>query len=251
MRAFLAAVQFLTICPFPKTWRPNEKALARSVPYFPVVGLVIGGLVAVLDYVLGHVFPGLLTSVIVVISMLLASGGLHIDGLADTADGFFSSRPKERALEIMKDSRTGAMGVAAVVCVIALKIAAVAAVPAAARWWTLLMIPLAGRCALITNLSVLPYARAGGGLGSVFHKNRCRSHAIWATAVLVLAGWFAGGLLGLFAGVASFASSLFFALYVYRKIGGLTGDTLGAACELVELVPALVVVACLHQSFSV
>lgn len=251
MRSFLAAVQFLTVCPFPRTWRPDEKTLARSAQWFPVVGLLIGGMAAFLDCALGHVFPQLLTSVFVIISLLMVSGGLHIDGLADTGDGFFSSRPRDRVLEIMKDSRTGPMGVAAVVCVIGLKIAAVASVPGAVRWWTLLMIPLAGRCALVTNLSVLPYARAEGGLGSVFHTNRSGLHAVWALAVLVLVGWFAGRWLGLVAGIASFAAGMLFALYVYRKIGGLTGDTLGAACEIVEIVPALVVVAWLHGGLSV
>ena len=251
MRALLAAVQFLTVCPFPRAWCPDEETLARSTWWFPVVGLLIGGLAAGLDYVLGHVFPVMLTSVFVVITLLIVSGGLHVDGLADTADGFFSSRPRERILEIMKDSRTGPMGVVAVVCVISLKIAAIASVPEAARWWTLLMIPLAGRCALITNLSVLPYARAEGGLGSVFHKNRSVYHALWASVVLILVGWFAGGWLGLCAAVSSLAAGLLFALHVYRKIGGLTGDTLGAACELVEVVPVLVVVAWLHGGFSI
>jgi adenosylcobinamide-GDP ribazoletransferase len=206
---------------------------------------------AALDYALGFIFPGLLASVFVVIFLLMVSGGLHIDGLADTADGFMSSRPKDRILEIMKDSRTGPMGVIAIVCVIALKISAIAAVPFAARWFTLLMIPLAGRAALVTNLSVLPYAKAEGGLGSVFHQSSSKFHAIWALVVLVLVGWFAAGWLGLTAGLASFVAGLLFALHVYRKIGGLTGDTLGAACELVEIVPALVVVAWIYRGFPI
>ena len=251
MRSFLAAVQFLTVCPFPKTWCPDEKTLSRSAKWFPVVGLLIGGIIAALDYGLAYLFPQQLTSVFVVIFMLMISGGLHIDGLADTADGFFSSRPRERVLEIMKDSRSGPMGVVAVVCVIILKIMAVVSVVGMARWWTIMMIPLAGRCALVTNLNVLPYARAEGGLGSVFHKNRSGFNAVWALAVLAVFGGFAGGCMGLVAGVISYAAGLLFALYVYRKIGGLTGDTLGAACELVEIVPALVVAAWLHGGFPI
>jgi adenosylcobinamide-GDP ribazoletransferase len=251
MRAFLAAVQFLTVCPFPRSFNPDEKTLARCAPWFPVVGLLIGGMAAALNYALGFIFPGLLASVFVVIFLLMISGGLHIDGLADTADGFMSSRPKERILEIMKDSRTGPMGVVAIVCVIALKIAALASVPSGARWFALLMIPLAGRVALVTNLSVLPYAKAEGGLGSIFHQNTSKYHAVWALVVLVVVGWFAGRWLGLTAGVVSFAAGLLFALHVYRKIGGLTGDTLGAACELVEIVPALVVIAWIYRGFPI
>lgn len=249
MRAFLAAVQFLTVCPFPNGWCADVKALGRSTPWFPVVGLLIGCMAAGLDYALGQVFPELLRSVLLAIFLLGVSGGLHIDGLADTADGFLSSRPKERVLEIMKDSRTGSMGAAAIVCVISLKIAVVYSLPETARWWTLIMMPLAGRSALVTNLSVLPYAREEGGLGSVFHKNRSVLHVFWALAVLSLVGWFAGVWAGLFAGVLSFAMGLLFASYVYRKIGGLTGDTLGAACEIVELVPGLAVTAWFYGGF--
>lgn len=114
-----------------------------------------------------------------------------------------------------------------------------------------MMIPLAGRCALVTNLSVLPYARAEGGLGSVFHKNRSKLQAFWALAVLLAVGWFAGRWAGLAAGAISFVASMSFAWHVYRKIGGLTGDTLGAACELVEVVPALVTVAWLHGGLGI
>lgn len=251
MRSFLAAVQFLTVSPFPRGWRAGEKDLARSVPFFPLVGIVIGGAAALLDGALQYVFPELLRSVLVVIFLLAASGGLHIDGLADTADGFLSSRGRETVLAIMKDHRVGPMGVAAVVSVISLKIAAIASVPTAARWWVLLMVPLAGRCALVTNLSVLPYARSEGGLASIFQESRSRLFAAWALAALTVGGWLVGGWMGLAAGAASFAAGLLFAAYTYRKIGGLTGDTLGAACELVEVVPALVAVVCLRRGLGI
>ena len=128
MKRFLAAIQFLTILPLPGAWHPDERALGGSLPFFPVVGLGIGAAVALSDWGLGRLFPVGVTSVLAVILLIAASGGLHIDGLADTADGFFSSRPRERILEIMRDSRTGPMGVAAIVCVVALKIALIASV---------------------------------------------------------------------------------------------------------------------------
>lgn len=168
MRSFLAAMQFLTIFSAPTRWRGGERDLARSVYFFPAVGLLLGALMAALDYGLGLVFPRPLTSVFVVIALLWASGGLHIDGLADTADGFFSSRSRERMLEIMKDSRSGPMGVAAVVCVVSLKIAAVASLPTGVRWQAILLIPLAGRCSIVVMMALLPYVRSEGGLATVF-----------------------------------------------------------------------------------
>src|SRR5512138_2771835 len=146
MKRFLAALQFLTIVPLPGPGNPGERVLGASLPFFPAVGLLIGAAVALLDWGLGRIFAIGVTSVCAVIFMIAISGALHTDGLADTADGFFSARPRERVLAIMKDSRTGPMGVTAVVCVVALKCALVASLAGPWRWWILLMMPLAGRC---------------------------------------------------------------------------------------------------------
>lgn len=245
MKQFLAALQFLTIMPLPRGFSPDERTLGGAVPFFPFIGLGIGAAVALMDWGLGFLFPVGVTSVFAVILLIAISGGLHTDGLADTADGFFSSRPRERILEIMRDSRTGPMGVAAVVCVVALKIALVASVAGPSRAWVLLLMPVAGRSALLVQMALLPYARPEG-LAGIFHRNRSRDHAFWALAFLIAAGALAGGVPGLLAGVGSFLFALLFAVYVRRRIGGLTGDTLGASCELTELAPALVASAWIY-----
>jgi adenosylcobinamide-GDP ribazoletransferase len=239
MKRFLAAIQFLTILPLPRGLSPDERALGGSLPFFPVVGLGIGAAVAASDWVLGLLFPVGVTSVLAVILLIAASGGLHLDGLADTADGFFSSRPRERILEIMRDSRTGPMGVAAIVCLVALKIALIASIASPDRAWVLLLTPVAGRCALLIQMALLPYVRPEG-LARVFHRNRSLAHAPWALMFLIAAGGLAGGIPGLVAGGVSFLFALLFTAYVRQRIGGLTGDTLGAACEWTELAPALV-----------
>ena len=246
MKPFLAALQFLTIVPLPRALYPDERALGRSLPFFPIVGLLIGATVALADWTLGHLFPAPVTSVLTVILLIAFSGGLHIDGLADTADGFFSSRPRERILEIMKDSRTGPMGVAAIVGTVALKIALLASIAPPWRWWVLLLMPVAGRASLLVHLTLLPYARPEGGLAGIFHANRSRGKALWALLVLLAAGGLAGGWPGFIAGTMAFLMALGTAAWSSRKIGGLTGDTLGAACELTELAPALVAAAILH-----
>jgi len=249
MRRFLAALQFLTILPLPRGFAPDERALGTSLPFFPVVGLGIGAAIALIDWGLGFLLPAGVTSVLAVILLIAVSGGLHMDGLADTADGFFSSRPRERILEIMRDSRTGPMGVAAIVCVIALKIALLASIAWSDRAWVLLLTPVAGRCALLVQMALLPYARPEG-LAGVFHANRSRIHLLWAPTFLVAAGFLAGGIPGLVAGGISLLFALVSAAYVRRRIGGLTGDTLGAACEWTELAPALTAAAWLHGGFA-
>lgn len=249
MKRFLAALQFLTILPLPDSLAFEERVLGKSIPFFPIVGLGIGAAVALMDWGLGFLFPIGVTSVFAVILLIAISGGLHTDGLADTADGFFSSRPRERILEIMRDSRTGPMGVASIVCVVALKIALLASVSGPSRAWVLLLMPVTGRSALLVHLALLPYARSEGLVG-IFHRNRSRSHALWALTFLIIVGALAGGVPGLVAGAGSFLFILLFAAYVRRRIGGLTGDTLGAACELTELVPPLVVSAWLYGGNS-
>ncbi len=244
MRPFFAAMRFLTVLPMPESWSGGEKDLAQSVPYFPVVGVLIGVLVAALDYAFGRVFPLVVTSILTAIALTAVSGGLHLDGLADTADGFLSSRPRERMLEIMRDSRTGPMGVVAVVFVVVLKIAALASIDGPIRPGVVFLMPIAGRSALVTMMAVLLYARKEGGLCSIFRVRR--HHALWAFVLLAAAGVLAAGWIGLFAGVMSFAMALVLCGYAYRKIGGQTGDTLGATCELIELVPALVASAWIH-----
>lgn len=249
MKRLLAAVQFLTVLPLPQSLRVSERDLGRSAPFFPLVGLGIGALAAGLDYLLAFILPLPVASVLVVIFLFAASGGLHLDGLADTADGFFSSRPRERMLEIMRDSRTGPMGVAAIVLVLLLKVTLLASVPDAARWWVILLLPLAGRCGMLVSLTLLPYARTEGGLASIFYPHRSRFHLVLALAFLVVAGWLSGGGVGLAAGLCAFGFGLLFASYAYLKIGGFTGDTLGAACELTELIAPLACVIAAHRGW--
>lgn len=251
MKHFSAALQFLTTIPVPAHRQARLEELERSLPCFPLVGLLIGALLALLDFGLRHFFPVFLSSAVIVIALLLISGCMHCDGLADTADGFFSSRPREQILEIMKDSRTGPMGVTAIVSVIILKVAALAAVPAPVRWWTILLTPPAAYCAIILNVVFLPYARSEGGLGGIFSRHRSSWHALEAAAILLGTGWLIGKMPGLVAGAGAILTGLLFAAYSYRKIGGYTGDTLGAVNEISSVIPALIVAAWSHTGGTI
>jgi adenosylcobinamide-GDP ribazoletransferase len=167
MTPFFAALAFLSILPAPPRWCGGAAALERSAACFPPAGLLFGAI-----------------ALLVVASMAI-SGGLHVDGLAGTADGFFSSRKRERVLEIVRDSRSGSMGVAAVAAAI-------------------FLMPLAGRCALVFGMTSLPYARPEGGLPNIFAAST-RWHVIWSVAVLFGAGWIAAGWRGLAAALSESA----------------------------------------------
>ncbi|MGE4543145.1 MAG: adenosylcobinamide-GDP ribazoletransferase [Pedobacter sp.] len=241
MKSLFAALGFLTVLPLPARWLGTGEDLGRSLIWFPLVGALIGMLAAIIDLGLGMILPPTVVSVITVLILLAASGGLHMDGLADSADGFFSSRSRERMLEIMRDSRSGPMGVMAICGLLLLKVTTLAAVPAPLRMTTIVLMPLAGRTALTVSLAVLPYARTTGGLAEVF---RPTLRAGLTTAVLLTgSAWLLQGPSGLITAGASLAVILLLAAYSKRKIGGFTGDTLGAACELTELIPALVAAA--------
>jgi adenosylcobinamide-GDP ribazoletransferase len=238
MNALVAALRFLTIVPVPGRWGTAEADLVRSVPWFPVVGLLLGAVAAGVAWGLSVVAPPLVTAALLIVLLLGFSGCLHMDGLADTADGFLSSRKRERILEIMRDSHTGAMGVIAIACVLLLKFASLASLPAAALWPAVLLMPLAGRSAMVLHMALLPYAREDG-LGAIFYRRGRRATAVWAAVVLAAVAWGVLGWRGAIVWAACIAVTLLFSAYAYRKIGGATGDTCGAVCELVETIPAL------------
>ncbi|MDU9050611.1 MAG: adenosylcobinamide-GDP ribazoletransferase [Candidatus Electrothrix sp. Rat3] len=243
--SLVAALRFLSILPFAGSLGTSEKELARSVPFFPLVGLLFACIALPLTWGLSQVLPPAVTAVLTVFILLSFSGGLHLDGLADTADGFFSSRPRERILEIMRDSATGAMGVMALVVLLSLKIACLSSMNNQLLIAVFLM-PIAGRVAILLLMAMLPYARSEGGLGSLFrdafNTQQARLRALAALLILSGISWAAAGPQGLLAVFSVLLMTALFAFFCRKKIGGVTGDTLGAACELAEAVVALVFV---------
>ena len=236
MRRFLAAIRFLTILPVPGTWGTNEADLAGSVPLFAVVGLLLGGVAALAAWAVAGIAPPMLSAVVVMTLLASFSGCLHLDGLSDTADGFLSSRSRDRILEIMRDSRAGAMGVIAIVILLLGKFAALASLAPADLWIAALLAPLAGRSAIVVQMALLPYVRPEG-LGRVFCQRRPWLTALVSLLILAAVGWSVAGWRGLVAAAATLLITAMFSAYTYRKIGGATGDTFGAACEIAELVP--------------
>ncbi len=250
MKSLFAALQFLTVIPVPASWGGGTRELQRSVWFFPVVGLFLGVLLAVFDRGLATVLPPLPASAIIVTASIMLTGGFHVDGLADTADGFMSSRPRERILEIMKDSRTGPMGVAAVVCVFVLKVTLLSAVTGPLRLPSIVLMAVAGRSAMVMVMALLPYARPEG-LGSVFMQGRSILRASWGLVFLFCACWALAGPAGILAGFAALAATILAGAYSHGKIGGVTGDTLGATCEIVELMPLLAAAVAIQRSMAI
>jgi len=240
IRAFVLALQLLTRLPIPSPAAPPRPAdMGRAVLFFPVVGLLVGAILAGLPTVLGPVDPGVLAALVLTVWILL-TGGLHLDGLADTADAWIGGQgDRNRTLAIMKDPRSGPIAVVAVGLVLLNKFAALEVLLAGdGRLW-LLLAPALGRTCAVLLLLFTPYARPDG-LGAPYARNLPRS-SCGLVVLLVLAGtvaalgWPGGFLLGVLGlGLIGLRHALL------RRLGGITGDTLGAACELAETVALLV-----------
>ena len=238
---FLAALRFLTILPLPGHQGTGEEELAESLMYFPVVGVLIGLLTAVIGWLLWPLLPALPAAAVMVFLLLAVSGALHLDGLADTADGLFSARPQEEILRIMRDSHIGTMGVVALIMVLLMKTAALASLPQAEAAAALFLMPLAGRCLMLFMMALLPYVRGPEGRAALFYEKAGEQKVVLLTGALLYSGcWYAGGGSGLVAGAVSLVVMLGFSSLCRARIGGATGDTLGATCELTETLIALV-----------
>jgi adenosylcobinamide-GDP ribazoletransferase len=229
MQKLLAAIGFLTRLPVPAVVFEGEEARSSQLAWYPVVGLLVGVLLWVLAWLLHGASP-LLGAALLLVAWVALTGGLHLDGLADSADAWVGGLgDSERTLAIMKDPRSGPMGVAAVVLVLLMKFAALATLPhpAAALW----LAPLLGRAALTAAFVTTPYVRSGG-MGSALvtaPRTACAVGLLFALLVTLLGGWH--GLRALVAGLIVFAGWRWSCMH---RLGGMTGDTCGALTELVE-----------------
>ncbi len=228
MKYLVQAISFLSILPFHDD---DAFSPAKALPWFPVVGLILGAVVSMLDGVLLWLWPKSVASVVDVVLLAGLSGAFHLDGLGDTADGLLGYRSRERALEIMKDSRVGAMGVVAITCCLILKWAGLAAV-GTERTLLLILIPALSRTTALIAMKTLPYGRQSG-TGKAFFGEPVPWVA-WATGVLpmsacVVLGWRGLLLLGVY------AASVLIVLGWYRKrMGCITGDMMGGLIEVCE-----------------
>ncbi len=229
MRDFFSAVQFITILP----WGGVEKFdPQRMIPYFPLVGMALGGLVALFDYVAVSLWGKTVASLLDVIFLAVLTGAFHIDGLGDAADGLLGQRPKEKILAIMKDSRLGTMGLVAIVCGLSIKWAGISGLDTN-RTLLLIIMPAFARGSMLFGMRCLPYGRPEGGTGVDFFKHELKPSAFWGLSVPVLfsflLGWQAIWLIICFAAITAGLIR-----YYQKRVGCITGDMLGAMTEVTE-----------------
>lgn len=240
INGLIIALQFLTRIPLNISIDYNKKNVSKSTFFFPVAGLIIGAFSAATYYITS--FEGRdIAAFSAVLMMIFVTGGLHIDGLSDTCDGFFSSRSKERILEIMKDSRTGTFGVIAIVLDILAKYILISKL----QQGIFIVLPLSCANARLTSVMLISYMKnaRSGGMGALFSESGTKKYfwsALIAYATFIFMFLGAKYLIPLGATVIC---ALLISLKSYKTIGGLTGDVYGTNTELGEIVSVAVFLA--------
>lgn len=247
MKSFLSAFQFLTIIPA-RISQPDEKCISNSCVYFPLTGALIGLILfavhTCISYLYLHPF---LNSTITVISLIIITGGLHLDGLSDTFDALGSNKDRVSRLRIMRDSHTGAMGVLALISVILLKIFLLSEILSFNKLPALLGMCILSRWSQVLSIRIFTYARESGK-AEVFFLNMNNRIFLSAGISALLFSLFLLKIRGLYlfitAGIFSFIS----AKLISSQFGGLSGDNIGAISEITEVFVLFSIVVLQHFS---
>lgn len=241
MRLYFIAIQFLTIIPLPFSPRWDENDLGRSMAFFPLVGLTIGGLLVGADFLLGQHLPRPVEDLLLAALLAGVTGALHHDGLADVCDGLAARGSRERFLAVMKDSRIGAVGVVGLVLGLLLKYQALLALPPEVKRQALFFFPAVARFAQV-QMTVGSRRAREDGLGAACIAGAGMAQFMVAGAMTLAAAYFLLGVKGI---ACCMVLSLFTAgvrAWSHRLLGGVTGDVIGCASELNEIVCLLIIV---------
>ena len=248
VRPFVIAWQFLTAVPVSRAHHdPAPAELAASMAWYPVVGLLLGGVLALTAWLLSGVVARVVLDALLIVLLVAVTRGLHQDGLADTLDGWAGGRTPAERLVIMRDGRIGAIGATGLILALGLRYAGLAALPELDRLPILLCMPAVGRWAMVVGAVAVPYARAEGGLAESFLQNLKTRHVLIATLCLAAALVFAMGPVG---AVVSLSVTALVARAVSahsrRLCGGVTGDQMGATNEVAEVLFLILAPLCMR-----
>lgn len=245
MYLYFVALQFLTIIPLPFAVKCEERDLGKSMVFFPLVGLTLGAFLAAADFILTPIFPRPVVDLLLIVCLTAVTGALHLDGLADVCDGVAARGGRERFLEVMKDSRVGAVGVVGLTLGILLKYQALLQLPVAYKREVLLFFPMAARFSQV-QLTVGARRARADGLGSTFIGGVGRRQFIIAGLITLAAAWLLLGVRGISCCIALFLFTWGVKAWFHRKLGGISGDIIGCVSELNEIVCLLTFLALYH-----
>jgi len=236
---FWSALQFLTIFPTPLRHRDIARTAGQSLPYFPVIGLILGAILFGLHYGLSIILPAAVVPALLITTLVILTGAQNLDGFIDTCDGVFVGKSKKERLTIMSDTRVGAFGIIGVVLLLLLKYVSLLSesmiLPA------LLLMPTLSRWAVVSMIFSFPYARRSGmglpfKLGATWQRLAIATAIALVASVVLLKWW--GLMLMAVVWLIAFGIGSFFR----SGLGGLTGDNYGAILELSEVLVLLLVI---------
>lgn len=242
IKRLVLMLQFFTRIPIKVKIAANSSDFGKGLVFAPFVGVIIGAVLTIAAYGLLFPFTRVMVAALIIVLYAAITGGLHLDGLGDTFDGIFSNRSRERILEIMRDSRVGTNAVLAVVSVLLLDFAALTQVKEEYFLRIILLMPMAGRVGSLVGAAVSGYARQGEGLGKSFIEFCGKKELIWGLLIYTLISLLTFDYKLWILTLLPPVSALLTVKYFSRKIGGATGDILGAVCELNQCV--FLVAAC-------
>ena len=231
MRSLLAAVAFLTRFPVGRSVPFEAADVSRSAGWFPLIGLLLGGLSIAAAALLKRHLPPIVIAALLLLLDAVLTGALHFDGLADTADGFGGGKGREQVLAIMRDHSIGSYGALALALVVGLKLTAYATLLKQSDWLpALLLTPALGRWSALLLTSTLPYARPSASVAGSMGKQAL----LWGTATILLTVLALRSIRAWIAMAVVIAVTAVFGLYCRQRIAGITGDVLGANLQLCE-----------------
>ena len=250
VRLFFIALQFFTRLPIP-AWVGFEASwLQHASRYFPLVGCVVGAIGAGVYYAAALVLPAPVAAVLSTAATIYATGAFHEDGFADACDGLGGGMTRERVLEIMKDSRVGAYGAIGIVCMLAAKLATLSMLPPRLAVAALLLAHPLSRLAATALIWKLEYVRGEGKAKPLAHRMSNGEFAIalcscaLPAALLLVGGWMTPAAV-LAAALAAAGAALWLGRKLVRRLGGYTGDCLGAVQQLAEVLAYAAILATL------
>lgn len=232
MIPIIAAFQFLTIFPTLIRRMFISQEMGRAVAWFPLVGIVVGFLLYAVNYLAQLILPISVSAAVTLFAWIIFTRAFHLDGFMDTCDGLFGGFTPERRLEIMKDSRMGAFGVAGGILVLLTQYTALSA--STNLFSALILAPTLGRWASPLIIYFFPYAREDG-LGIEMKRNVGVKEIIIATLITAITCFFVSSPLSFFLMFASALIAVLICFYVMRLIPGLTGDIYGTVTTAVEM----------------
>jgi adenosylcobinamide-GDP ribazoletransferase len=239
--SFLTALRFLTVFRIPGGRTETAGDMGKSTVWFPIVGLIIGAILALMNWVFSLFLYPAVTSGLTIVLLVVITGAMHLDGFADTCDGLAGNKPAEERWKVMHDSRNGAFGITGMILLLLMKFLLLNSIPQALIAPILVLMPVIGRWTMVYALAMYPYAR-NEGLGKAFKDGVTRMRLLIATittlGLTVFLAWWGDVdyyyIVGFGVMVVIWILIVAISAYFRRKFAGLTGDTYGAINELAE-----------------